>query len=55
MKPRISLRKALADANLLGGVLAGETWQAWRVLLIASNGEKLNAAERQNLHIVDRA
>jgi len=46
MKPSISIRKALADPNLLGGVLAGESWQAWRVLMIASMGEELLDEER---------
>jgi hypothetical protein len=46
MKPRTSLRKALADPALLGGVLAGESWGAWRTLLIAAMGEALTDAER---------
>ena len=46
MKPTISLRKALADKQLLGRVLAGDTWQAWRTLLIASMGEALREDER---------
>jgi len=47
MKPSISIRKALADPNLLGNVLAGESWQAWRVLMIASMGEPLLDDERE--------
>jgi hypothetical protein len=31
---------------LLGNVLAGATWQAWRVLLIALMGEPLTTDER---------
>jgi hypothetical protein len=30
----------------LGNVLAGESWAAWRVLLIAAMGERLTAEER---------
>ena len=45
--PAISLRKALADPALLGGVLAGRSWSAWRTLLIASMGEALIDAERE--------
>jgi hypothetical protein len=46
MKPRISLREALSDPNLLGGSLAGDSWKAWRTLLIAGRGEKLSDDER---------
>ena len=46
MKPRISIRKALTDPQLLGRVLAGPTWLPWRTLLIAAMGEKLSADER---------
>jgi hypothetical protein len=41
VRPSISIRKALADPALLGGVLAGESWMPWRVLLIAAMGEAL--------------
>ena len=34
MKPRATIRKALADKQLLGKVLSGDTWRAWRILLI---------------------
>lgn len=44
--PRISLRKALADDNLLGTVLQGPSWFAWRCLLFASMGESLTEDER---------
>jgi hypothetical protein len=40
------MREALADVRLLGNVLAGDSWQAWRVLLIAMMGEALNDDER---------
>jgi hypothetical protein len=46
MKPRISLREALSDPNLLGSALAGDSWKAWRTLLIAAMGEELTADER---------
>jgi hypothetical protein len=47
MKRRpVSLRKALSDPKLLGNVLAGDSWLAWRVLLIAAAGELLTDAER---------
>jgi hypothetical protein len=46
MKPRITLRKALADTKLLGSVLAGDSWLRWRVLLIAAMGEPLTDDER---------
>ena len=34
MKPNCSLRRALDDPNLLGTALAGDSWTAWRVLLL---------------------
>src|SRR5262249_38176666 len=46
MKPTISLRKALATPQLLGDTIAGDSWAAWRTLLIAAMGEELTAAER---------
>jgi len=46
MKPKVSMREALADPALLGGALPGQSWLAWRVLLIASMGEALDADER---------
>jgi hypothetical protein len=47
MKPQITLRRALADPNLLGRTLAGHSWAAWRTLLIAAMGEELTASERE--------
>ena len=46
MIPRISLRQALADPALLGGVLDGQSWKPWRTLLIAAMGEDLTQDER---------
>src|SRR6266516_1960712 len=43
---RITLREALGDNQLLGHALPGDSWLAWRVLLIAANGEPLTADER---------
>jgi hypothetical protein len=50
MHPRVSLREALDDPALLGGVLAGNSWRAWRVLLIAAMGEELTGDERVIFH-----
>jgi hypothetical protein len=47
MKPTISLREALDDPNLLGGALQGDSWRAWRILLIAAMGEPLLDDERE--------
>src|SRR6478609_6049047 len=46
MTPTVTMRDALTDAQLLGNVLAGESWLAWWVLLIAGMGEKLTDDER---------
>jgi hypothetical protein len=45
MRPTVPLRTALTDPGLLGDVLAGETWAAWRILLIAAWGEPLEPDE----------
>src|ERR1019366_1154038 len=41
------IRKALTDKKLFGGVLAGNSWRAWRILLIAAMGEALTDDERE--------
>ncbi len=46
MKPLVSMREALDDPHLFGDVLSGDSWQAWRVLLIAMMGERLTDDER---------
>ena len=46
MRPTITLRRALADPNLLGDALKGDSWRPWRTLLIAANGEELTDDER---------
>ena len=46
MVPLIAMRAALLDPALFGTVLDGDSWAAWRVLLIAICGEELTTAER---------
>ncbi len=46
MTPLVSLRESLADPNLLGDALAGDSWSVWRALLIAAMGEGLTDDER---------
>src|SRR4051794_32037456 len=41
------MRAALEDPALLGSTLAGESWLAWRTMLMAAMGERLTTAERQ--------
>jgi hypothetical protein len=48
MKRRTTLRTALSDSNLLGRALAGESWAAWRALLLAAMGEKLKPLELEH-------
>jgi hypothetical protein len=45
MKPKIALRKALNDPQLLGAVLGDDSWHDWRALLLAANGELLTPSE----------
>ena len=47
MIPRVALREALSDPNLLGAGIAGDSWRSWRVLLIAAMGEELTEDERE--------
>ena len=47
MKKLVPLRTALADKNLLGLILEGESWSAWKAILIAAFGEELNCEERR--------
>ena len=42
----VSMRDALADPAYFGELLEGESWAAWRVLLIAICGEALSDGER---------
>jgi hypothetical protein len=46
MTPFVTMRRALSDRNLLGAALGGDSWLAWRVLLIAAMGEALTDEER---------
>jgi hypothetical protein len=46
MKPTVSMRKSLEDPKLLGNALRGDSWRAWRTLLIAAMGEPLTDDER---------
>jgi hypothetical protein len=45
MKPLVTLREALAHEALLGNALAGPSWLAARVVLIAAMGERLEPEE----------
>jgi hypothetical protein len=46
MKPRVSLRDALEDEDLLKHVMAGDSWRPHRILSIAAMGEALTDEER---------
>ena len=46
MTPLVTMRSALADPDLFGTILAGESWSAWRVLTLALLGEELTDEER---------
>ena len=46
MKPLVTMRRALEDRDLFGAILEGDTWAAWRVILIAAMGEELTPTER---------
>jgi hypothetical protein len=46
MRPRTTLRRALADERLLGSTLRGDSWRPWRILLIPAMGEALDDDER---------
>lgn len=47
MTPKFTMRRALDDPQLLGGVLAGDSWAAWRTMLVAAAGEELTDDERE--------
>jgi hypothetical protein len=47
VKTKITMRRSLEDPALLGGILAGPSWAAWRVILIAAMGEALSDGERE--------
>jgi hypothetical protein len=46
MTPKITMRRALSDPNLLGKVMQAASWSSWKVLLIAAAGEPLTDEER---------
>jgi hypothetical protein len=46
VKKLITMREALADPGYFGTLLSGDSWRAWRVLLIAIVGEELTDEER---------
>lgn len=46
MIPKVTMREALSDTQLLGAAMLGESWRPWRVLLIACMGEDLDEDER---------
>ena len=46
MTPFVTMHRALRDEHLLGVVLGGDSWLAWRILLIAAMGEPLTDEER---------
>jgi hypothetical protein len=45
MTPKVTLRRALDDPQLLGAVLGDNSWHDWRALLLAANGEPLLPSE----------
>jgi hypothetical protein len=47
MKKQVSLRQALSDPALLADALPGDSWAAWRTILIAAMGEELTPEERE--------
>ena len=47
MKVLVPMRQALADKAVLGAALPGDSWRAWRILLIAAAGEPLLDDERE--------
>jgi hypothetical protein len=47
MRKKIAMRLALSQSELLGNILAGPSWFAWRCLLIAIVGEPLETDEER--------
>jgi hypothetical protein len=45
--PLFSMREALERDDLLGTILAGDSWKPWRTLLIGAAGERLTWLERR--------
>jgi hypothetical protein len=47
MRPKLTLRKAMADPNLLGTAIGADSWAHWRTILCAIMGEELDDTERE--------
>jgi hypothetical protein len=47
VRPIVSLRRALDDPDLLGSILGGQTWLAWRAVLLGAMGEALSENEQE--------
>ena len=46
LRKLVTMRQALESQAYFGGLLAGKSWAAWRILLIAMVGEELTEDER---------
>jgi hypothetical protein len=46
MKKLVTMRQALSDHELLGHALEGDSWEPWKIVLIAVMGERLTSRER---------
>ena len=46
MRKLITMRDALASEGYFGRLLSGDSWRAWRTLLVAIVGEELTEDER---------
>ena len=53
MTPFVTMRRALSDKHLLGAVLGGDSWLAWRVLLIAAMGEAFDGRRARDIRQAD--
>jgi hypothetical protein len=47
MHPKVSIRQALNDPQLLAHALAGPSWRIWTVVMLAALGETLTEDERK--------
>ena len=52
LRKLVTMREALASDGYFGRLLGGDSWAAWRVLLIAIVGEELTEAERVTFNAV---
>lgn len=46
LRKLVTIREALESDGYFGQLLAGESWRAWRTLLISIVGEELTESER---------